>query len=338
MDPLSHAALGRTLAAVSPGTAAGRATAVAGTLAALAPDLDAVVMPFGWDRYLRVHEIGTHSLLGSVGCALLTAAVVRAFAPGARWRALLPAAIAGAASHILLDLLSSARLRIFWPVLDAQVSVPLVAMADPWLAAILVAGAAALWLVRAPERRTASLALAAGTTFLIVKGALGLVAIDAYRRAEGGRPGTSAIVEARWAALTEWHVFDRTPAALRYWRSYGDGGGARLVLAWPLQAESPAIRASRALSAVQNFLRVHPLAFAVSLPGPGGEERVLWSDIRYCWDPSGAGSPQLEPKVVVNGQSISCALWFGGEFDRTGRALQQLVKIGGFTQTRLPER
>ena len=336
MDPLSHAALGRTLAALAPESRSGRAAAVAGTLAALSPDLDAVVMPFGWDRYLRVHEIGTHTLLGSIGCALLTAAVVRAFARRTPFGTLAVASIAGAASHVLLDLLSSARLRVFWPVVDAQVSLPLVAMADPWLASILAGGAGALWLVRWPQRRTAAIALTMGGLFLLAKTVLGVLAIDAYRRAEGAPRATSAIVEARWAALTEWHIFDRTPSAVRYWRSNGDGAGAQLMLAWPTQADSPAVRASRALSAVQNFLRVHQLAFAVSVPRPGGDEWVLWSDIRYCWDPSGKEAPQLEPAVVANGRSISCALWFGGEFDRTGRAVQQLVKIGGFTQTRPP--
>ena len=123
---------------------------------------------------------------------------------------------------------------------------------------------------------------------------------------------------------------------MRYWRTNGDTNAATLVHAWPTQADGPLVRASRTLSAVQNFLRVHQLAFAVSIPGPDGNQWVLWSDIRYCWDPTGKDAPQLEPAVVANGRSISCALWFGGAFDRSGRAIQQLVKVGSFTQTRSP--
>ena len=55
-------------------------TVAAAVLGALSPDIDSIVMPFGWDRYLRVHEIGTHTILGTVACGLLTAAVVRGFA------------------------------------------------------------------------------------------------------------------------------------------------------------------------------------------------------------------------------------------------------------------
>ena len=141
MDPLSHAAFGSTLigAVTSNQLEPARCAAcvVAAALGSLAPDLDAALMPFGWDRYLRAHEVGTHTIVGTLACAPVTAAAVRFFSrPGSYWRLTLSAWI-GAASHVLLDLVSGARLRPGWPLIDTAVSVPLVAMADPWLLALL---------------------------------------------------------------------------------------------------------------------------------------------------------------------------------------------------------
>ena len=56
MDPLSHAAMGRVLVGL-PREAPRASVAAAAVLAALSPDIDAALMPFGWDRYLRAHEI-----------------------------------------------------------------------------------------------------------------------------------------------------------------------------------------------------------------------------------------------------------------------------------------
>lgn len=336
MDPVSHAALGRSLVALAGDGRGSRPAVVAATLGALSPDIDAVLMPFGWDRYLRVHEIGTHTLAGLIACGLLTALVVRPFGRGASCRALAGAGCLGAASHVLLDLLSSARLRIFWPIVDAQLSLPLVAMADPWLAAVLIAGAAAIWVSRA-RRRVAAIALAAAAAFLLVKSAVALRAIDSYgESAQRGSGVRAAVVEAKWASLTEWNVFDRTADQLRFWKTDGARRRARLAFTWPLAPESEEVAASRSLQAVRNFLRGHDLAFAATLPQPDGGRSVLWSDIRFCWNPAGAGAPQLEPTISRDGATIACALWFGGEYDRRGTLLHEIVKIGGFTQTRPP--
>src|SRR5215210_1640682 len=86
MDPFSHIVFGRTLAAVR--TPRGRGMIPAVMLGALAPDADAVLMPFGWDIYLRAHEVGTHSALGCLAMAALTALAVRLFVRGSRYPAL----------------------------------------------------------------------------------------------------------------------------------------------------------------------------------------------------------------------------------------------------------
>jgi inner membrane protein len=341
MDPLSHVSIGRTLvASVLPRARTDRrlrgcvAAAVLGTLA---PDLDALFMPFGWDVYLRVHEIGTHSLPGNAACALLTAAVVRLFARNTSLAMLFASAWIGAISHLLLDLLSGARLRPGWPAIDTVVSLPIVAMADPWLLAICVAGPVSLWVWRDNPGRTGRIALGATLAFLLVKSVVGVAAFTAYQSARdaSSQPVLARVIEARWASLNRWHVFDRTTERLRAWRTRA-GGPAVEVFFWPIERETEPVRTSRSFSTVRNFLRVHHLGFAAVLPDGEGSSLVLWSDIRFCWDPTGPDAPMLEPIVrSEHGQrTIACALWFGGEIDADGLPVREIVKIGGFTQTR----
>ena len=333
MDPVSHVALGRTLASLmAAAPPARRAVAAAVLFGALSPDLDAVVMPFGWDRYLRLHEIGTHSLPGTFLCAGLIAALVRWATPNAALSVLLLAAWTGAASHVLLDLLSSARIRVFWPVVDRQVSIPLVAMADPWLAGLLAASLPALWFAGAYRRRIATAALCAVAAFLAVKSVLAVQSLNVYRAAAAGDSVSHYILQARWASLVEWEIFDRTDSRLRLWR-VAPAAPPALLLEWPLLPETSLIRTSRELSSVQNFLRAHDLAFAVTLPDAGNGRLVLWSDIRFCRRTTG-GAARFEPTLISHSVRMSCRLWVGAEFDEAGRPRRQVVRIFGFTQMR----
>jgi len=349
VDPLSHAALGRTLAAlvwgktrIRPGSdrdqtsirGPSRVTAAA-VIGALSLDVDLAVSPFGWDRYLRVHEIGTHSAIGTIACGLLTATVVRFFTPAARWPALFLSAWLGAASHLLLDLVSSARSRVLWPFTEWQVSIPLVAMADPWLGAILIAALPTLWLTRRRHRILAAGILTIATAFLAVKGLRGVRAVDTYRAAPESSSVLSYNVEARWASLDEWYVFDRTDQHVRSWRIRADRL-PQLILQWPVNAVDEAVAASQAFSAVRNLRHVHDFAFPVRFPRSAGGGRVLWSDIRFCWSGREPGVRQLEPVAVLGDQRMSCAFWAGVDFDRAGHPIAQIVRIAGFTQTRRP--
>jgi membrane-bound metal-dependent hydrolase YbcI (DUF457 family) len=358
VDPFSHIALGRTLAALHVPRARGRGTLPAVMLGALAPDVDAVLMPFGWDIYLRAHEIGTHSIVGSLGIAALTALVVRLcllvpFAPfrragflrvdrdhvgrvlldppvplnppdRGRYLPLVAAAWAGCLSHLALDVLSGARVRLGWPLADSRMSLPFVAMGEPIVIAIFLAG----WIVlfafrkRPPQRQrlTAIVVLAVIFLFLDLKAVLLRRAMSSLGdRSEQIR---NRVVEARWASLTEWYVYDRTPDAIEQ-RRVRAGGEPVLLLSWPIGSEPPLVSGSRSLSTVRNFLRAHELGFAVQRPDPTGGTQVLWSDIRYCWAP-------------VGDTRIACGLWFGGTINDSGRAVRQRVEVGRWIQTRAP--
>lgn len=314
---------------------------MAGILGALAPDVDGLVMPFGWDLYLRAHEIGTHSLVGSLPIAGTVALIVRAFARDSQTSDLFAAAWLGCLSHIALDVLSGARIQIGWPLVQGRVSLPLVAMGDPWLLAIFVAAAVALAMSRHRPRRTAVAAIAGVAAFLGVKAVLLSQAPPPDSRGNEG-PVLTRIVEARWASLTKWFVFDRRADTLTQWQIEA-GRPPILLLSWPVVADSPLVRDSRSLGTVRNFLDVHEIAFAGEVPAADGGSDVLWSDLRFCWRPGFAGAeagpnPVLTAITPAGPQRIACGLWVGGAFDRSGRVLRQLVKVGGWWQTRAPER
>ena len=342
MDPISHAVLGQTLA-----TALGRQASplrtrvIAGVLGALAPDVDAVLMPFGWDLYLRAHEVGTHSLAGSLPIAGSAALIVRALARDSPASDLFAAAWLGCLSHIALDVLSGARIQIGWPLVSGRVSLPLVAMGEPWLLAIFVVGAVALAMSRRRPRGTAVAVVAGAAAFLGVKAVLLAQALPPDSTVDQG-PVLTRVVEARWASLTEWFVFDRRADTLTQWQIEA-GRPPILLLSWPVVADSPLVRDSRSLDTVRNFLDVHELAFAGEVPAANGGSEVLWSDLRFCWRPGVAGDeaspdPVLSASTPTGPARIACRLWVGGAFDRNGRVIRQLVKVGGWWQTRAPER
>ena len=337
MDPVSHAALGRSLAAFVRDGRGPRGAVAAFVLGSFGPDIDAVVMPFGWDRYLRVHEIGTHSVVGTFACALATAAALRALRSPAGWRPLVAGAWLGALGHVLLDMISSARIRVLWPLVEAQASLPLVAMADPWLAVLLAAVFPALWIAgRRSPRRIALLVLGAAAVFLGGKAVLAARAVGAYRAA-APQP-LPFIVEARWGSLSGWRVYDRTPSSVRAWSADGWPRRAALDFAWPLAPDTAAVAASRRLSVVRNFLHAHDMTFAVVLPQDGGT-RVLWSDVRFCARRTpGERRPEGDVPLAAaaDGTRLTCSLWFGADFDAAGAAVRQVLRVGGVTQTRAP--
>ena len=321
MDPLSHAVAGRAVTALlenGENTRLGPGAGAAAIVGALSPDVDIVLAPAGWDIYLRAHEVGTHSVIGALVVAGCVAALTHRMTPGARYLPLAAAASAGVLSHLALDALSGARLRPAWPFVPTYGSLPLVAMADPWLLAMFVAGAFMMWARRHRLRSAAQLLVGVVFGFLCLKGAL----LDRALRSVNVEPSAPRMIEARWGSLTQWHVLDRTPEALRVRLVNARGEPATTVLWLPLEAESAHVRASRSLDTVRNFLHVHELGFATEQSDDANRTTVLWSDIRYCWRPVSSGPP------------IACGLWFGGIFGPDGRIVAQEVKVGSWLQSR----
>lgn len=328
MDPLSHVIFGRTLIALDRHGRFGSGTTAAAALGAVAPDIDAITIWRGWDVYLRVHEMGTHSIAGSLAVASATATLVYMVKRGRRYAALFLAAWIGTLSHVMFDLVSGASIKVGWPLVQGRLSVPLVAMADPWLIAICIAGATGFWVLRRRMFRVAATVVAAIAVFLALKGVLMAIAVPQWADATGTDTIVHHAIEASWSSLTKWNVFDRTPLALRMWRVDALADRATLLHTYPLHADAPIVDASRSLDTVRNFLGTHELGFAVATALENGDTRVLWSDIRYCTAGSDIGTDS------AGGTPVTCALWFGGTFDREGRPLTQIVRVGAWLQTR----
>ena len=331
MDPVSHVAFGYTVAkAVRPAVPR---LAVAACLGALAPDVDSVLMPAGWDIYLRAHEIGTHSLIGSVPVALAVAVVARG-RTRARLVPLFQIAQLAVASHLLLDATSGARFQWAWPLLQARTLLPLVAMAEPWVLALLVLGLIAVLLSRHRVQRTAQSVVLIFAVCLAVKGlwllqALGTIGPD-------DQPMIARIVEARWFSLREWTVFGRTASDLVQVRIQPNSAPS-LLASWPVDYDSdvPLAVASLSLSTVENLRAVHELTFPRQLSTASGGTEVLWSDIRFCWQPAEDAPGPVRGFLTtgVGPKRIACALWMGGSYE-SGRFVSQRVYVFGVWQTR----
>ena len=226
-------------------------------LGSLTPDIDAAFMPFGWDRYLRVHEIGTHSILGALACAVLTAGRDLAGTP----RDAFHMAARRCGDRHPWPPRPRRRLRrgasaCSGRSLTAHVTLPLVAMADPILLSLLVAGVIALIVAgRHRQRLAAGAALAVVGLFLSVKGMLALSALHAYESARPAETVDARVVEAGWATMRDWTVFDRTESEVRAWRVKAGSPGADLLLHWPRPRLDGLVAASTAWPTVRNFQR-----------------------------------------------------------------------------------
>ena len=341
MDPFSHVAFGRTLAALPIPRARSRGTIVAVVLGALAPDVDAVLMPFGWDVYLRAHEIGTHSLLGSLAIAALTALAVRLSIRGSRYSPLVPAAWAGSLSHLALDILSGAQVGVGWPLTDSRMSLPLVAMAEPVLIAIFFTGSVALIAVRtspAPRQRlTAIGVLTVAFLFLGLKAVLLLEAMASL-----GRPVRTGTQPGCGSALGE-------PDGVVRLRS--DGGRAPATAgASRRRPGAAAVVADRRGLSPRHAARVHwpPCAIFSGFMSSGSRcSCPIPLAARTCSgrtsdsagrQPTAPQRHRCSPRFTPSGggTGIACGLWFGGTFDDDGRVVRQRVQVGGWSQTRAP--
>ena len=331
MDPVSHVAFGRTLIALDSRRTLGPGAIAACVLGSLAPDLDAVFMPIGWDIYLRRHQGGTHSLIGSFACAALTAAVVRLSSKRGHYRWLLLAACGGAVGHLLLDVISGADVRFFWP-LGRPVALPLFAMADPWLGGVLVLGFVMLAVRRKNSGRMAAAILVAVTLLAGGKAAL-------YARAQERSDTSDGSVlfrraEAEWGSLTRWIAYETRADIVDARRVNALTGTVTPLIHVPRGLDDPLVVRSRELETVRNFLAAHGVTFAAVIGARAERPQVLWSDLRYCGPLNNRSAPWA-PISLESGSPVSCALWFGGEFDpATGVPSVSIVYVGHLVQRR----
>ncbi len=331
MDPVSHAAFGRALVALDRRGLLGSGAVAACVAASLAPDVDAIYMPFGWDVYLRQHQGGTHSVVGTIACAVLVAVSVRALLKRGRYLPLFLAAWAGAAGHVLLDVISGADIRFFWPV-GPSAALPLFAMADPWLGGLLVIGLVLLTL-----RKQAAPGIAVATIAAVVILAGGKAVL--YARTHDLGPGGEGAArfrraEVEWGSLTRWTIYETRAEAVESFRVDAVTRAVTPLLRVSRGLDEPLVEESRELSTVKNFRAAHRVTFAIVTGTGAAPRRVLWSDLRYCGPPA-RGTTPWSPIALGSASPVACALWFGGEFDAaTGVPTDAIVYVGHLLQAR----
>jgi inner membrane protein len=140
MDPLTHVAAGVICSQLITSPSRWWA-ALAGTLFALLPDIDYIFI--FWDRlaFIRYHRGFTHSLVALPLFALAGALAGRALG-GPRWfKPLLLLGLMVLASHLLLDLATSYGTQILSPFSQRRLTLDWVFIIDPYLTALLMAGA-----------------------------------------------------------------------------------------------------------------------------------------------------------------------------------------------------
>jgi membrane-bound metal-dependent hydrolase YbcI (DUF457 family) len=321
MDPVTHAVLGRSLEYLRQRGPAEKGRGMAVVLGALSPDIDAVLMPLAFDRYLAAHEVGTHSAIGAIVCGMLAASLTRLVRRGSRFGVLVAASSVGAMSHIAGDLLAGASIRVAWPFDDTRViNLGVFAMGDPVIVASSVVTVIAWWIQRGRRRQWAIALLILFAAGAVVKSWSRLRALDAYHAMATPGSEVAAAIEPVSASLFAWRVFDRTPDVVRAWHADARGP-VRLLLAIPRvpagDAEArEAVDRSRRWDTTRTFLRAHEFAFAtVARDAVSSDSQVMWSDIRYCES------------------AASCVIRSGGELSQSGE-LRLLVHVGSLRQVR----
>ncbi len=314
MDPVSHALGGRLLAGFDRRGWLGPGSRAAFVLGALAPDLDILLVPRGWDVYLDVHQAWTHALVMSPLLALAVAGVVRLFARSANIpRLWIGAWIGVVVGHIAFDLVSGSDMQLFWPIVSSRFGPHWLTMAD-WLAVGIVLVATAVSLRR---RWTAAwIALGLMTALLAVKAESQAIARRQFLasvtrdRDERSAPRPEAVS----GRLFDWVFYDKLGSTVRAWRVNARTGKVDQLFALEAMTDDPAIAASRAVPVISTFLSLAQLPFP-HLEVQGTRRLILWSDPRYC-------------------AADGCQLSFGAVLSSTGVPLQQVIRIGTFEQTR----
>jgi inner membrane protein len=313
VDPVSHLLFGRTVALTMRRRPALTGVTAALVIGSILPDADAVLAPLGFDVYLRAHASGMHSLVGSVGGALVLALVLRLVVTESRVLPLFVASWVGVVGHIFWDLADGSDINLFEPFSDAVLGWHLVAMAEPIVLVTLAAAVLLAWRWPARARSSAAAALVLLGVLLAAKRTTqGWARARYVASVVNEAPGAVAIAP-RLGRLFAWTIYDRDGNRVRAWSVDGRTGAVALLFEYRDAADAPAIMLSREFPVVRAFLGLSKISF-VRLERDGPRRLVLWSDVSTC---------------SIRG----CDLSFGGAFDRNA-PLYQLIRIGGFSQRR----
>ncbi len=166
MDPITHGALGGAAAQVLFYRRISPALTWAGILGAMAPDLDVLIHSKSDPLlFLIYHRSFSHSLLFiPVGGATVGILLWLLLGRRHRLRDLIVAAIAGYATHGLLDACTTYGTLLFWPFSHWRISWDFISIIDPIYTAILIGGV--IWASVTRRGRAALIALGISTLYM----------------------------------------------------------------------------------------------------------------------------------------------------------------------------
>ena len=215
MDPLTHALAGAALARASAprqprdDRLSVRARVIAGTVAAVFPDIDGLLSYVSPIAYLDQHRGLTHSLLLLPLSAFLLAWVLSRIAGDRRgWRPWFGVCALGIASHTALDVITSYGTMLAAPVSWHRFSLRTTFIIDLWLSSMLVAGVLASLAFR-QSRLPAAIACAAVVAYVGLQLGLHERAMDfGIRHAvESKLDGATVVAHPRPVSPFNWSVY-----------------------------------------------------------------------------------------------------------------------------------
>jgi inner membrane protein len=169
MDPVTHIVTGVALSQFV--SAPSRAVAAAaGFLFAILPDLDYITSFNNRLSYLKHHRGFTHSVIALFLFVFLVAGLGR-LVGGPRWfKPLLIIGFLVLASHLFLDWTTSYGTQLLSPISRGKLSLDWVFIIDPYLTALLAAGALAALISTGWGRTVAAACLGLGAAYILMCG------------------------------------------------------------------------------------------------------------------------------------------------------------------------
>ena len=294
MDPLTHSLTGLMMSRAGLGRVHPHA-ALTLILAANAPDIDGLSIAGGLLPYIEYHRGLAHSLIFIPAMAaftvLVVCAIVRRFAG---WPRLYLLALAGVASHLLLDWTNTYGIRFLLPFSSEWFHLDLNNLTDAWIMTVLLIAWLMVYIVRlvnaeigAKQASGRGLAIFALAFFLAYDGwkitvhqqALAILNSRIY---DGAVPARTAAFPTGSNPFT-WHAWVEAPAffkqyTLNVMRDFDPAAGTTFYK----PEASPAIAAARATPVFQRFLAFdqYPRWSATPAPEPDGATRVELLDLR----------------------------------------------------------
>ncbi|MGE5591657.1 MAG: metal-dependent hydrolase [Bacillota bacterium] len=285
MDPVSHALMGAAIGSLarSSDPAVVQAAYWSSMAGGVVPDVDIVVRYVGGEMaYLAYHRSWTHSLPGVVGLPAAVAVLLKWAFPTVPWLVLFLWALAGALSHVFLDVTNAYGTMALLPWSRRKLALDITMLVDLPLVGLVLA--AILWTRAHPEQRVAAFSTALGLflAYLVVRYILHQRLLRAaWKRFAGRRPTAISIMPGMVGLLT-WYLLVETPERYLVGSVRVPGSCWHISRTFERRGEDDTVAAARRHPAAGTFLAFarHP---HVETRRQGDRVYVTWGDLRFLF-------------------------------------------------------